>query len=186
MDTIETINRRLSDQFGEVENRQNFRVVWSEDQLEKRWTNYTNEGFELIHPEVRELPKYKQWVQNKYILEKLVVVPEVNDLTTKLSYEPLWVFETPDGNPVRPTWMGVKFIVQAVLNNIENAGNYKKYKDPDEGLKTKEQLEKKDDELKRLQEELFPNESDVGDALAYREGISVPSNYVSGKKVEIP
>jgi len=37
--------------------------------------------------------------------------------------------------------------------------------------------ETKDDRVSKLQNELFGNETAVGDALAYKEGVSVPSNY---------
>src|SRR5262245_31149745 len=97
---VETINRRLHDLYGETESQgerlPNFRIVWSEDQFEMRKTDYTDSGFRLLHPEVRKLPKYRQWITKKHVLERLTVVPFVNehDLPdSKLSYEPIWVFE---------------------------------------------------------------------------------------------
>ena len=79
METLEIINKRLKDNYGETVDRPNFRIVWSEDQFENRLTHFTDEGFELIHPEVRQLPKYKQWIHDKYVLERLTEVPIINE-----------------------------------------------------------------------------------------------------------
>jgi len=76
-ETIESINEKLLEEYGtEFGNASKFRIVFSEDQYEKRWTDRTDDGFELIHPEVRLLPKYKQYIRDKYILERLVPVGE--------------------------------------------------------------------------------------------------------------
>src|SRR5947207_3865565 len=100
------INDRLRDKYGRLDNLPYFRVVWSEDKYEKRWTEYTNDGFRLLQSEVRELPKYRQWIQEKYVLEGLTVVPTLveNELVEPLSYEPIWVFEDGKGNALEPKW----------------------------------------------------------------------------------
>ena len=96
---IEEINKKLLEEFcTEFGNAPRFRVVFSEDQFEKRFTDRTDEGFELIHPEVRLLPKYKQWIREKYILERLIPIVGETDLITKVSYEPAWVFQDKQGN----------------------------------------------------------------------------------------
>lgn len=173
---IETINRQLIDQFGldTITGRPMFRVVWSEDQFEKRLTNCTDEGLQLLYPEVRELPKYRQWIKEKYVLERLVLVPDVSleELAgEKLSYEPLWVFEDRYGNYLPPRFDAAKIVVDTVYaaTGKQSLAKYKDEENTPEG------------KLKRIagiEQELFGNESSVGDALAHESGtIIVPRNY---------
>ena len=174
METLEIINKRLKDNYGETTDKPNFRIVWSEDEFENRLTNFTDEGFELIHSEVRRLPKYRQWIKNKYVLERLTEVPvfQENELpVSKLSYEPLWVFEDVKGDAVRPTWSAAKFVIETVHEQVRTAGVYIKYKDPDSGLTKEQQFEKRNLELQAIQDELFGNETTIGDALAYKQGV---------------
>lgn len=174
IESVDTINRRLRDHYGSTDEKANFRIVFSEDQFEMRLTNYTDEGFQLIHPEVRKLPKYRQWIHEKYILERLMEVPAINqtEIQNILSYEPIWTFEDNEGFPLRPAWIAAKMVVEQVLENLENKGIYTRYKDPDDGLNTKDQLEKRNVELTNLEEALFGNENDITDALAYHEGVA--------------
>lgn len=179
---LDKMNKSLDDKYGRIENLPNYRVVWSEGLLEKRLVSYTKDGFQLLYPEIREVPKYGQWIQNKYILERLAIVPEINknELTTPLSYEPLWVFEDKFGNSIQPSLGACYFVIEQVIRNM--SGEVEHYKDPDAGLTKEQWLEKKRNELTELEQALYGNETDTGDALAYHEGIVVPSNY---KKVEI-
>jgi len=158
----------------------NYRVVWSEDQFEFRSTNYTDEGLELLHFETRKLPKYRQWIMEKWVLERLSEVPAINqgELNLALSYEPLWVFEDKSGFPLDPKWIVCKFVVDQVHKNIEEAGSYTKYKDPYAGLNSKDLLEKKDEELKEIEKELFGDETAIGDALAYDYGVGFTTSKI--------
>jgi len=169
---VKALNRKLQDNYGRTENLPNFRVVWSDDQFEKRITHHTMEGLELLTPVVKEFPKYRQWVKDKYILERLTVVPELveTDLVEKLSYEPVWVFEDANGNALRPIWSAIHFVIEQLNRNVSHSG-YTKY--PDKG----ESFEEKEARLKELQMELFGNETSVGDALAHKEGVVVPYGY---------
>jgi len=180
-DIVEEINKLLKDLYGETDSKPNFRLVWSEDQLEHRWTNFTDEGWQLVNPEVRQLPKYRQWVQEKHILERLTVVPAVkdNDLVEVLSYEPLWVFENAQG-PTVPSIPVCKFIIENVLRAIETQGQRVKYKDPNSN--PAESLELQKANIEKIYKELFANETEVGDALAVREGVTVPSKITSTKE----
>src|SRR5690606_31743133 len=151
----ESINRQLKDLFGidTVTGLPMYRVVWSEDQLEKRLTDRTDTGIHLLRPEVRLLPKYRQWIQNKYVLERLVVVPEINahELPTqKLSYEPLWVFEDKKGNALPPTVWACKFCIDTVHAALGKQ-SLRKYVD-EEAKNPEEHREKR---IKQLEEELF-------------------------------
>lgn len=167
VEPIEILNQRLIDHFGidTSTGQPNWRIVFSEDQFEKRLTKHTKEGFELLTPEMVELPKYKQWIHAKFILEKLVIVPTPNsdELTTKMSYEPCWVYEDSHGNYLPPKWEATQLIVDTVHKQL-NASKGLKYKDPESHLEGS--LEEKEKRIQELEEALYGNESDMGDALA--------------------
>lgn len=185
METLETINRRLIDRFGKyLDGQPNYRVVWSEDQIEKRLSNFNHFGIELLTPIVIEAPKYRQYIHNKWILERLIEVPIIfqDQALHKLSYEPLWVFEDGKGNALPVKWE----VIEIVLDNVHRASAEAvgaKYKDPDIELKDPKIFrEAQEEKLKTIQEMLFGNETEVSDALTYREGIVVPQNYTTQPK----
>jgi hypothetical protein len=180
---IETINQYLRENYGidSDDSEPIFRVVWSEDQFEKRETKFTDEGIELLFPEIRTLPKYRSYIKDSYILERRVLVPDesLKELAgIKKSYEPLWVFIGKDGNPVPPTILGCKFVIDAVYAAIGKRG-MAKYKDPDAGLTAEEAYEKKKVEVDKIEEELFGNESSLGTETFTESGstIIVPPGY---------
>lgn len=182
MEPIETLNKRLLQNYGlfNTTNQALWRIVWSEDQMEKRWTTHNDLGWELLQPEVVERPKYRQWIKNKYILERLTAYPEFveRDVINRISYEPVWVFEDNKGNPLPPVWPAIYLIIEQVhkqaMNYVPGAA---KYKDPDI-VDPKDVKEKQLEDVKKLEEQLFGNETDVTDALAYKEGVTVPTTYV--------
>ncbi len=170
---IEKINQQLIDLFGidTITGREIFRVVWSEDQFEKRLTNYSDSGLTLLHPEVRLLPKYRQWIQNKYVLERLCIVPEINQNeipTDKLSYEPIWVFETKSSEALPPTVWACKFVIDCLYAAMGKK-SLRKYVD-DEAKNPEEHKEKR---IKEMEEQLFGDESFLlgrtitGEAIGY-------------------
>ena len=120
---VEDLNQRLIDHFGIDSDGGGpiWRVVWSEDQFEKRLGTYddiTKNGIYLrTVTEVREVPKYRQWIQERYILERLVIVPDMNiqELpTVRKSYEPIWTFEDANGNYLPPIWNAIKFVIDTI------------------------------------------------------------------------
>lgn len=174
METVETLNTRLVDYFGYfVGNKPNYRIVFSDEQKEKRLTDLTREGFKLQKPTILEMPKYS-YIKGKYLLEKLIEVPPQNlhELTELLSYECIWVFEDRNGFPLPPVWNAIEIIVKTLHDNM---GQKKKYHDPESSLE--ESLESKEKRVKQLEEDLFGNESEICDALRYQQGIVVPHNY---------
>jgi hypothetical protein len=183
---IESINRRLVDHFGldTSTNQPIWRVVWSEDQFEHRLGTYDDfvpntEIYLRTVTEVRYVPKYSQWLPNVYVLERLVVVPDNNipELpATKLSYEPIYAFRTTSGIPLPPKFAAAKFAIDLIYA-AQGKSSVAKYKDPDAGLDTEQQFEKKIEEIYTLQKELFGNESYVGDALAHKQAVIVPRNF---------
>jgi hypothetical protein len=179
---IELINERLEHQFGKNDTGlPNWRVVFSEDQFEKRYGTYQdftpNGVFIREVTEVREAPKYRQWIREKFVLERLTVIPDYNITelpATKLSYEPMWVFEDKSGNYLPPRFDACKFLIDNLRENLSRP-YYPRYKDPDsdpEVAKVNAELR-----VKELQESLFGDETEVGDALKYKQAIVVPKEF---------
>lgn len=171
MERLEELNKRLIEHYSTAWNGMPiFRIVWSEDQMEKRLMGTTDAGIELLHPEVREVPKYRQYIHNKYLLERLVVVPvaSIKELAgEQISYEPLWVYTDANDNALPPKWEVTKFVIDTVLAAQSGDGSLgAKYADKNESAEMKEAR------IAKIHEELFGNETEVGDALAHGEGVA--------------
>ena len=176
MESVEVLNQRLIDYFGLDTNtgQPMFRIVWADDQLEKRLVQRTEAGIEFIFPEIMEVKKYS-YLPHMYVLEQLVIIPEVQkkEIPGKnLSYEPLWAFKDKDNNPLPPIWTATKFVIDT-LHAAMGKKSMRKYVDSE--LNTT--VEGKDQRVKELAAELFGNETQTTDALAYKEGVVVPSTY---------
>src|ERR1035437_3023219 len=170
-ETIESINKKLLEEFGtEFGNSPRFKVVFSEDEYEKRLTDFTDEGFELITPEDRLLPKYKQWVREKYILERLIPIVGETDLVVKVGYEPAWVFQDKHGNYLPPFFEGCRHVIESMFQAIGRSNTFTRYKDKNISA------EERALELKKVEDDLFGNETDMTDNLHYGSGIIVPGN----------
>lgn len=168
---IQSINQQLIDLFGidTISGLPLWRIVFSEDQYEKRLVAYTDTGLQLLYPEVRLVPKYRQWIQEKYVLEQLTIIPDINTdelPSTKLTYEPIYVFESQLGHALPPKIQVAKFVIDSVYA-ARGKSSLAKYVDSSV----------QEEEIKKLHDELFGNETEVGDALAYGQGVVVPSNY---------
>ncbi len=170
-ESIDSINENLKRDYGSFsDGRPNFRVVFSNDQFEKRWTDRTDSGVELANKVVSLLPKYRQYIKDKYILERLVPVGPDSDLVEKTSYEPAFTFQDADGNYLPPRFDVCKFVIDSIMSAIDGAGKHTAYKDPDIDPEVRKQ------KLKDMEIELFGNETAVGDALAHGYGVTVPEN----------
>src|SRR5207244_1245982 len=137
------------------------------------------EGFQLLSPEVRLLPKYKHYLQGVYILERLVPVSEPTDLVEKISYEAAWVFVDHNRNYLPPFFDGCKFVIESVYSAISKKGNHIKYKD------RKISPEEKEFELAKIQDRLFGNETSTTDSLHYKEGVINPYKSKTACKIEL-
>jgi hypothetical protein len=166
VESIERINYWLQREYGRFDDaRSNFRVVWSEDQYERR----KREGYEIP----QSMKKYG-YLKDVYILERIMPVPEYNsELTTDFSYEPIWVFLNKDNKPLPPRIDVCKLVIEALLKQAAKSVGAK-YKDPEAGH---DPLEVRAERVRKLQEELFGNETDTTDLLAAHEGVVVPRNY---------
>jgi len=186
---VEEINRQLIDFYGvdTVTGQAMWRVVWSEDQFEHRYgtyDDYTSSGIYLrTVTEVRYVKKYP-WIRDRYVLEDLVVIPEINagDLpATKMSYEPKYPFQTKNGSYAPPTILAARWVIDCILA-VKGKGTLSRYKDKIDEMKVssttaKEYYAMRNEELNELEKELFGNETDTGDAMAHGEAIIVPRNY---------
>ena len=175
MESIETLNARLKEYFGidTASSQPMFRIVWSEDQFENRLTDKLDSGITLLFPVIRLCRKYN-YLKDLYILERLVVVPDeqVKELAgLKVSYEPLFAYSRSDGTPLPPTWEATKFVVDTVHAAMGKKSLRKYTEDVS--------VEAQDARINQLQLELFGNETDTGDALAYKEGVTVPEMPIS-------
>lgn len=168
-ESIESINEQLVRDYGKEWNGMpKWRVIFSDDQFEKRITEFTDAGVELLIPEVRLLPKYRQHVHQCYILERLVPVGPESDLVDKISYEPAWVFRDKEGIYLPPFFEGCKHVIESILFATNPTSHHVKYKDP------KTSPEQRLAELKKVEDELFGNETDTTDALTYGYGVINP------------
>jgi hypothetical protein len=181
---IETINNQLIDMYGidTVSGQPMWKVVWSEEQFEHRlgtYVDYTTEGLYIrTVTEVRYVKMYP-WIVDKYVLVRLVAVSEINagDLPAKkTSYEPMYPFMTPSMAYAPPSITVCKFVITGILA-AQGKDTFAKYLDKEAGMSKEEWYEMKNKELQALQDELFGNETETGDAIAHGEAVIVPRNY---------
>ena len=173
---IESLNQQIRDLYGidSVNSLSMWRIVWSETQFEKRLTEYSDSGIALLYPEIRELPKYRQWITEKYVLERLVVVPTVNlkELGgVQVSYEPIYVYMDKGQNYAPPCIEVTQFVIDTIYA-AEGKHSMAKYKD------NGETPDKREVRLQRIERELFGNETDTGDALAHGEGVGFTTSKI--------
>lgn len=170
---IEDINISLIREFGIATDngKPMFRVVWGDDQLEKRMVSHTLEGMQLLHPEIQERKKYAKFGREYYILERLVIVPIVHmsDLPTDAqSYEPLHFFWDKEHKPLPPKYYICKFIIDTLYAAMGKK-SMAKYID-EEAVNP---IEVREARIKELEEYLFGDESDLlgrtvtGEAVGY-------------------
>jgi hypothetical protein len=179
---IESINKQLIDLFGidTSTGQPLFRVVWSEDQYEMRMVDTTKQGIILPFPVLKKVPKYSQWVDNRFVLERLIVVPEQNikELAgLKLSYEPIWVFRGKFDEYVPPTVQACKFIIDTLYAALGKS-SLAKYVDEE----AKNPQEVKEKRIGQLTEELFGDESNILGRTITGEAIVVPQSFETAQK----
>jgi hypothetical protein len=180
MESVETLNKRLIEYWGYGNgDSPNFRIVFSDDQLEKQYgtrSRFTSNGIFLgTDTEVAEVPKYS-WIIGKYLLEQLQEVPLINKrelLDRKLSYEPRWTFEDKFGNPLPPKWEVCELVILSIMKN-RGPKHFAKYT---EGDPVQERLER----VMKIEDELYGNESNLGDALAHKEAV-----VLNNRDMELP
>lgn len=189
-DQVENFNQALTDLFGidTSSGQAMWRIVWSDDEYEMRETQYTPEGLLLLSPVTRLLPKYKQYIQARYVLEHLVIVPESNKdelLGLKKSYEPIWTFEDKSGNYLPPHIEACKLIINTVIDAMalardgrSKSKSFRKYYD--EEYSQEASIEAKRKRVDEITEYLFGEQSGLaGTTVNCGETIIVPKNFES-------
>lgn len=149
---IESINLQLKDLYGQdtLSGLPIWRISWSEDEKEKQLVATTETGAKLLHPEVREVKKYLGFIKDRYILERLVLVEGINTVflpDQKISYEPVWIFETQSGIYLPPKMEVCQIVIDHVYKAQGKKNNLDKYIDPNT-------LEEKKKRLDNIVEEL--------------------------------
>ena len=178
---IRIINDQLKHHFG-IDTDSSlpmWRVVWSDDQTEKRYTDRTDTGIILLSPEIRELPKY-QWVKSRWILEQLANIPEQSQkelAELKKGYSIIWNFTGSKGQAVEPTFEACKFIIDTVYAALGKT-SLAKYKDPESKVDTSNEAQEK--RVDKLVNELFGDESGLLLRTVTGEASVMPSNYGDG------
>jgi len=159
---IAAINDSLKHQYRVLDGRAMYRIVWSDDQLEKRMGTYCDYyGSILIREEhkcLREIKKYWYLTTPCWVLEKLVFLPherEMYDLIKELvearngTYETVYTFINKKGEhlPV------VHEIVEVILHTLHNPTQKMSQSD----FEAMEKLEEKA-EMDLFEAELMENE----------------------------
>lgn len=169
---VQELNHQLIDHFGIDTDTGNaiWRVSWSWDQFENRVSKYTPGGIELLHPIVQHLRKYQHIDPKCWILERLVLIPEVHKQeipeNTK-SYECMYAFE--EATPFPPSFEACKFVVDVVYAATGKESLGAKYTNPEDANPMEARLER----VQKIENELFGDESMLlgrtitGEAVAY-------------------
>lgn len=180
VESVDSINKQLADKFGieTTTGRPMWRVVWVNDQREIRfqeWEDYSPEGIYLrTVTEAREVPKYEPEYQDRYVLEHLVVVPITDERTlptAKLSYEPIWYFETQYGDYLPPRF-DVSVIVIDSVNAAMGKQSMARYVDPRNKVDGAEYNRQRIDTLVK---DMFGEEKEQ--TTLPGERVVVPNNY---------
>lgn len=183
---IEYINEQLTQHFGidTVTSQPIWRVVWANDEtcmLNQLHVDYDLSGnFIRAIKESRLIKKYP-FYKDRYVLEQLVLVPEINEeqmCGAKISYESLWTFEDKSKNYLPPRLDVCILVVDAVhrakgkpraIHLLKD--EYRALKDDPNGLRAKS------DRVNKIKEELFGNESNITDNVAAGQGTFLSGNH---------
>lgn len=169
------INKLLKEHYGVDTSTglQMWIITYSDDQVEKQFTNMTDGGIELLYPEVREVKKYP-WIEHKYILEHLVATPEANlaEIGAKVSYNCIFPFENArDNSPLPPLFEMAKFVIDTVHASMYGNGGLAKYVQPSNEQEIKDRLKR----ISEMEEYLFGHVSGLGGTTVTGESIIVPN-----------
>lgn len=119
---IQRCNNWLAEKYGRDANgNPNWRIVWSNDQLEKRKGTFTdfdpNQNFVRTVTEVRELPKYP-FNQNCYVLESRAFYDGGGEIEGHNGYEMLYPFQDKNDKRVDPDLEAIQFMFEKLLFHV--------------------------------------------------------------------
>jgi len=126
---LHLINARLRDIYGtDLLKQPIYRVVWSDDQIEKRFSTFRDflEGTDIFLrevTEVRECRKYRDYPK-QYILEKQFFNQHNKEILAndsfdfaRTTYEPVWAFGQEDNGLPKPVvWRAIELILMSINN----------------------------------------------------------------------
>lgn len=169
---IETINKFLRNKYGidTVSGKVMWKVIWSEDEYEYRYGTYTDwdESGTIFLREVTETRYVKRinYVKDRYILCNLQGVPiESQDelVGVKLSYEPIWTFETPKTEKyLPPTADACEFIINTIYSKLGRGGTKREtYVDPRAGMEAEDHIKAERRRVDEIILELFGEDSGI-------------------------
>src|SRR6516165_2298043 len=160
-ETIDVLNRRLLEYFGRFDGGEPlWRIVFSDDQREIRRSDAG------IYMEMKKYP----FIHHKYVLERIFPVPSINrdELVTRTTYEPVWVFMDGHNNYLPPRWDVAEIVIKKVNQKAGEMVGVDK--DPMRG--TEEEVRHKVmADIDALEYALFGDASRVGDALATKNAV---------------
>lgn len=165
------INKQLEGAGKFEDGRALFRVVWSETQIEKRrgtFSKYSESGIWLCEEEnvVKEVKKYN-YLDDRWILEILTPRHGNEELVTKTSYEPIFVFQDKDGGFLPPNLR----VCEIIINRLRNRLSVTQAKIADEDAERKRE-EKEIEEFEAYLEDA--GSTVIGSHLSTRSGVVSP------------
>lgn len=133
--TVELVNKKLKEYYGTDDSgRQIYRVVWSDDQIEKRFGTFREMYGSIFVREYRGMDVVKKYpyIKHRWVLEKLMfaLTDEVIGLDLDgRCYEPIYTFEDKFGQELAVEWWAVEMIVKRLLGVM--GGTVEKMRDSD-------------------------------------------------------
>jgi len=168
---IEAINRKLKERGRSIDGRPILRIVFSDDQLEKRVGTFTDwYGSILIRQEYKALRECKKYgyISGKWILERLTFLDLNNAIVREElvdarngTYEPLYVFQDKDQNPLPVNWRIIEKMLWSMENYTPGRGN-QSMADSAEGEELRQEIAYFEEEIGPHQRsQLFASEAAV-------------------------
>ena len=118
------INWILEKRFGkELTGEPRFRISWSDSQIEKRlgtYNIYSGPIFLRTETGVREVPKYP-YIKERFVLERLIYHSNPELPASRISYEPLYVFEDSKCESLPLSEKVAIIVCSLCLNPVTNA-----------------------------------------------------------------
>lgn len=133
---IDFLNRKLEERGRSLDGRPIWRLVWSTDLREKRlgeFHDFYGDIYLRTTKCVKEVPKY-WYAKDRWVLERLTFLPpnaaihkeligqvelDITKPTMNGSYEPIYVFQDKDQNPLEVTEWAIEAVLQALEKGPE-------------------------------------------------------------------
>lgn len=179
MENCKRINKYLKGLYGlTLDGRSKFRLVWSEDVLEKRlgyFEDYTPSGI-LVRKvkEVREVKKYS-YITDRFILEAYMPEQRTSpEIMAGDDYEPLFVFQDRGGNFLSPQDWACDYVISRYLLAVSGEIPHK-----NDSILAKEHEEEIDKEAEKFVSYLEADEEGLSDKFRYGEAVALPGKELN-------